>query len=269
MGAVLDRTLYVNAAIFKLALFVSGFLVMFAVETIRPCRKWDIARPIRLFFHAALSIFNSLILRLIAVTPLFLWLAFVNSKGWGMCSLFGLTGVSEILLSLVLLDMFDYWWHRWNHRVPFLWRFHKVHHVDTHVDVTTSLRFHPGELLISSALKAVWILIVGPSVWTFVIFEASVTLASQFHHTNVDFPDRVENAIRSIIVTPRYHAAHHTVSPRTGNNNFSTILILWDKMFDTYRQPDYEEMQTLGLPKGRATYLSFASTLKGPFSDEY
>jgi sterol desaturase/sphingolipid hydroxylase (fatty acid hydroxylase superfamily) len=181
----------------------------------------------------------------------------------------GLRGWPEFIVGLIILDMLDYWWHRFNHRVPFLWRFHKVHHVDTHVDVTTSLRFHPGELLISGGVKAVWILALGPSILAFSIFESAVSLASQFHHSNIDFSDRVENPLRKCFVTPRYHASHHTVCRRTGDANFSTIFIFWDKLFKTYREPDYEEMKTLGLERGREDYLSFATTLKGPFSTKY
>jgi len=180
-----------------------------------------------------------------------------------------LTPISAILLTIITLDLFDYWWHRFNHRIHLLWRFHKVHHVDTHVDVTTSLRFHPGELMLSAAVKATWILLLGPSLWAFALFETSITLAAQFHHSNIDLPDPSESLIRKVFVTPRYHAAHHTVSQRTGNANFSTIFIFWDKLFNTYRLPDYEEMKYLGLKKGRDTYLSFTKTLIAPFSRIY
>jgi len=230
---------------------------MLLVESVLPGRPWQVPRKKRLIFHFLLSALNNVLLRLTALPLLLIWQGTVNSRGWGLCPALGLTGPWEILTSLVVLDMLDYWWHRWNHRVSLLWRFHKVHHVDTHVDVTTAMRFHPGELLISSGFKAVWILLVGPSLWTFVIFEAAVTIASQFHHTNIDFPDRIEAVIRSLIVTPRYHTAHHTVSRRTGDNNFATILIFWDRIFGTYRRPDRED-----------TFLSFASTLKGPFSTD-
>lgn len=212
---------------------------------------------------------NNVVLGLTVVVPLLMWQGFVYSRGWGLCPLLGLEGASQIIVSLVIFDLLNYWWHRWNHRIALLWRFHKVHHVDTHVDVTTSMRFHPGELLISSLFKAGWILVLGPSLWAFVIFEVSVTVASQFHHTNIDFSDRLESILRSFIVTPRYHTAHHTVKRRTGNNNFGTILIFWDKLFGSYFEPDYEEMKQLGLAKGRDSYLSFAATLTGPFAGRY
>jgi sterol desaturase/sphingolipid hydroxylase (fatty acid hydroxylase superfamily) len=258
-----------DAAAFRLSTFVGGFCLMFCLETIFPSRAWQVKRRIRLLFHAALMLFNAVVLRFPAVFPLIVWLKFVNERQWGLAPMMGLSAAGNILIGIVVLDMFDYWWHRFNHRIPLLWRFHKVHHVDTHVDVTTALRFHPGELFFSALIKSVWIVIWGPTFWAFIIFESCVSLAAHFHHCNIDFPDKIENPLRAIFVTPRFHTAHHTVCKRTGNANFSTIFIFWDKVFKTYGVPDYTEMEYLGLPSGRDNYLSMAATLKGPFSKMY
>jgi sterol desaturase/sphingolipid hydroxylase (fatty acid hydroxylase superfamily) len=259
-----------NPKILTLSATVAGLAIMFAIESIFPARSWETPRKLRIIFHASLAIFNAAIVGLIATTPLMFWTGLVHSRGWGISSILGLSGMVEILASLVVLDMFDYWWHRFNHQIPFLWRFHKVHHVDTHVDVTTSLRFHPGELLIANlAVKSIWFIIWGPSLTAILIFQSAVTAASQFHHTNIDFTDALENAIRKIIVTPRYHASHHAVSKTTARANYCTIFIFWDKIFGSYREPVKEELGTLGLTRGRKTNLSYASTLRGPFSSEY
>ena len=258
-----------NAAIFRLSTFVAGFGLMFCLETLFPCRRWDVPRRVRLFFHAGLMIFNAAVLRFPAVVPLIIWLKFVESHQWGLAPMLGLGGAWNIVIGIVVLDMFDYWWHRFNHRIRLLWRFHKVHHVDTHVDVTTALRFHPGELFFSALVKSVWIIVWGPTFWAFIIFESCVSLAAHFHHCNIDFPDRIENPLRMIFVTPRFHTAHHTVSKRTGDANFSTIFIFWDKLFGSYGVPDYAEMESLGLSAGRESYLSIITTLKGPFSKMY
>jgi len=149
--------------------------------------------------------------------------------------------------------------------IPFLWRFHRVHHMDTHVDVTTSLRFHPIELTISYMVKAVWILIWGPSVLAYVVFEAGITAYAQFHHSAIDFPDRIERLIRWVHMTPRLHAGHHTVSLRTRDANYSTIFLIWDRLFRTLREPNRSELKKLGLPLGRETYMSFVELIKTPF----
>ena len=243
---------------------------MFTVESIFPARSWETPRKQRLLFHGGLALLNAVLIGLIATAPLMFWIQLVHSHRWGVASLLGLSGTIEILASLVVLDIFDYWWHRFNHQIPFLWRFHKVHHVDTHVDVTTSLRFHPGELLIGNLIaKAIWFIVWGPSLIAILIFQSALTAASQFHHSNIDFTDALENAIRKIIVTPRYHASHHTVSKRTARANYGTIFIFWDKIFGSYREPVTEELNTLGLARGRQTDLSYVSALRGPFSSEY
>lgn len=249
----------------RLLAFVGGLGLFFLVETLFAARPWDEPRRQRLGMHAIITVINSVLVRLLALLPFLWWADVVSGNGWGLVPWLGLQGIPEIILTVIVFDMFDYWWHRFNHRVDFLWRFHKVHHVDTHVDVTTALRFHPGELVVSYAFKALWILVWGPSLWAFVIFEASVTLAAQFHHSNIRFPAKWEKQLRKIIVTPEFHTAHHTVTPRTGNANFSTIFIFWDHLFGTYREPDEEEMKTLGLPEGRDSYLSFREWFTAPF----
>jgi sterol desaturase/sphingolipid hydroxylase (fatty acid hydroxylase superfamily) len=253
----------------RLIVFGFGLALMLGFESFFSARKWTDRRSQRLFFHAGLMAFNTIFLRYPAVMPLMMLGADIESNRWGISSMFGLSTSANIVITFILFDMLNYWWHRFNHRLRFLWRFHKVHHVDTHCDVSTSLRFHPGELLFASLFKAVWLLVWGPGILAFVIFESGVTLAAQFHHANIDFPDRIENLIRTVFVTPRYHAAHHTVSRRTGDANFATIFIFWDKIFRTYGVPDYTEMEYLGLPSGRDNYLSIGATLKGPFSKIY
>lgn len=253
----------------RLIVFGVGLALMLGVESVFSARKWRDRRGRRLLFHAGLMAFDTVVLRYPAVIPLMMLGVLVESNGWGVSELLGLSMVGDVIVTFVLFDMLDYWWHRFNHRVRFLWRFHKVHHVDTHCDVSTSLRFHPGELFFASVFKASWLLLWGPSVLAFVVFESGVSLAAQFHHSNIDFPDRVENIIRAVFVTPRYHAAHHTVSKRTGDANFSTIFIFWDKLFGSYREPDYKEMEQLGLPRGSESYLSIVKTMRAPFTSEY
>ncbi len=258
-----------NIDVIRLIVFVAGFLAMLCVEGVFSVRAWSSSRVRRILFHAGLMGFNILILRFSAVAALLWWRQKVYNAGWGLWPIFGVGAAGEIIGILIVLDVFNYWWHRLSHRVGFLWRFHKVHHVDTHVDVSTSLRFHPGELFISAFVKAIWVVLLGPSVLAFAIFESGISLAAQFHHSNIDFSDKIEQVIRKVIVTPRFHAAHHTVNRRTGDNNFSTIFIFWDKLFGTYREPDYKEMEQLGLPGGRESYLEIGATLKGPFTKEY
>lgn len=245
----------------RLAVFVGGLLFFLLIETLIPAREWRQPRWRRFAFHAGVATFNTVLIRVLVYVPFLLWTVYVEEEGWGISRWLGLVGWTEILVSIVVLDAFDYVWHRANHRVSFLWRFHKAHHADTGMDATTSLRFHPGELLLSGLAKALWILIWGPTVVAWFLFEALVSLSAQFHHTNIDFPDRVERWLSLFIVTPRYHAAHHAVDRHWGNANFSTILSVWDRLFGSYSRPADGGATTnapgdLGLPEGRELAFS-------------
>ncbi len=249
----------------KLYVFVGGLILFLVVESLIPKRKWNGERLKRFTFHAGIAAFNTVIIRIIAYVPFLLWVVYVEEEGWGISRWLGLVGWTEIILSILVLDLFDYFWHRANHRVPILWRFHKAHHTDTYMDVSTALRFHPGELLISSLIKALWVVVWGPTIVAWFLFEALVSLCAQFHHSNFDFPDKIESILSLIIVTPRYHASHHAVDRRYGDANFSTIFSIWDKLFASYTKPLSEEY-AIGLPDDRSLAFSPLAWVTEPFA---
>lgn len=255
----------------KLVVFVAGFALFLLLETLAPARPWQGDRLRRLGFHAGVAVLNTVLVRVFVYVPFLVFSVYVDEEGWGISRLLGLTGWGEILLAIVVLDFFDYLWHRANHRVSFLWRFHKAHHADTGMDVTTALRFHPGELLISALVKAAWIAIWGPLVVAWFLFEALVSLCAQFHHSNIDFPDGVERWLSRIVVTPRFHAAHHAVDRRYGDANFSTIFSIWDRLFGTWAEPAPGGATTrapgaLGLPEARELAFSPLAWIDEPLS---
>ena len=254
----------------KLVVFLGGLLFFLGIETLAPKRSWSESRLKRFLFHIGIAALNTVLIRLLIYVPLLLWIVFVEQQGWGISRWLGLTGWLELAMSLVVLDLFDYFWHRANHRVTFLWRFHKAHHADTAMDVTTALRFHPGELIISALAKALWIAIWGPTAIAWFFFEAMVSLCAQFHHSNIDFPDRIERVISAIIVTPRFHASHHAVDRRYGDSNFSTIFSLWDNLFNSYQRPENDDSanrteNALGLPEARDQAFLPGAWLAEPF----
>jgi len=254
----------------KLIVFVVGLTLFLVVETLAPARPWRGSRLKRIAFHSGVAALNTVIIRILAYVPFLLWVVYVEEEGWGLSRWFGFIGWTEIILSIVVLDFFDYIWHRANHRVSILWRFHKAHHSDTAMDVTTALRFHPTELLVSSLVKALWVVIWGPTVVAWFLFEGLISLCAQFHHSNIDFPDWIERWLSWIIVTPRFHASHHAVDRRYGDANFSTILSIWDRMFATYSQPESGGANTqaedaLGLPEARHLTFSPIAWLLEPF----
>jgi sterol desaturase/sphingolipid hydroxylase (fatty acid hydroxylase superfamily) len=255
----------------RLIIFLGGLSFFFLIESIFPARSWVGRRVNRVLFHTAVAAFNTVLVRIIIYVPFLLWVVYVEQQGWGISRWLGLNGWIEIILSLIVLDLFDYFWHRANHRIPVLWRFHKAHHADTEIDVTTALRFHPGELLLSSLAKAMWVLVWGPTAIAWFVFEGLISLCAQFHHSNIDLPDSIERVLSRFIVTPRFHTSHHMVERQYGDANFSTIFSFWDPLFRSYNQvPGGVSGQlgenSIGLPEARNLSFSLRAWVTEPFS---
>lgn len=252
----------------RLAIFLGGLLFFALVESFFAARRWRGGRARRALFHVSVAAVNTVLVRLFVYVPFLMWVVYVEQQGWGISRWLGLDGWLEIVLSLIVLDAFDYFWHRANHRIPFLWRFHKAHHADVEMDVTTALRFHPGELFLSAFAKAAWVLVWGPTAIAWFVFEGLISLCAQFHHSNIDLPDSVERRLSKIIVTPRFHTSHHVVDRRYGDANFSTIFSFWDPLFGSYSQVPQAQLtdDAIGLPEGRDVTLSLRAWFIEPFS---
>lgn len=255
----------------RLFVFLGGLLLFLGLESIAPRRQWLRTRIRRLKFHLILALLNTVLVRIFLYVPFLLWVVYVEQQGWGISRWLGLNNWLELGLSILVLDLFDYFWHRANHSFSFLWRFHKAHHSDTEMDVSTALRFHPGELILSSLAKATWVLIWGPTAIAWFVFEALISLCAQFHHSNIDLPDFLEKPIAKIIVTPRFHTSHHIVERRYGHSNFSTIFSFWDNLFGSYCQLNFPadrelSSEAIGLPEKRELAFSLRSWFTEPFS---
>jgi len=250
---------------FRPLIFAAGLAVFMALETWRPARRWTESRLKRSRFHFAMLIVNSVIVRFLVIAPLMVWLGFVEEHGLGFLHQVAWPAWMELSCALISLDAFDYWWHRWNHEWRLLWFFHRVHHSDTHIDTSTSLRFHPGELVISGLVEAGWILLLGPSVVEYSAFKIVLSLASQFHHSNTDLGDRADRWLKWILVTPRFHAHHHIVElNQTRGANYAAILSCWDRLFGSLKTPGGISRGTYGLATGRDRDLSLRAAI---FSD--
>ena len=129
-----------------------------------------------------------------------------------------------------------YAWHRINHRVPFLWRFHRVHHSDAQMDVTTASRFHTGEIALSSLLRIPLILALGVTAWQLVLYETMMFGVVQFHYANIALPPRAESVVSRVIVTPTMHKVHHSRWQPETDSNYSAMLSVWDRLFGSFRR---------------------------------
>ena len=139
------------------------------------------------------------------------------------------------IVAFVLFDLWMYVWHRANHEIPFLWRFHQVHHTDTAMDATTVLRFHPGEMLISSLLNPLIFIALGMGLAAVTVYKSVMIAIILFHHSNVRVPQRLDNALRRLIVPPSMHRVHHSKIPSETNTNYGTVFSFWDRLFRSFR----------------------------------
>ena len=229
---------------------------LFAAERLMPAAPYPDAAPpkgLRLLGNGVLWGINAG-LSVAVVVPVTAWAASVAPQ-WRPLWWSGWSGLA---LDLLILDGLIYWWHRANHRVPFLWRFHGVHHLDRTLDSTSALRFHFGEVALSAAARAVVILMLAIPLASVLVFETLVLIAAIFHHSNLRLPEDFERALSLVIVTPSIHWVHHHRIRSDTDSNYSTVLSLWDPLFrsrsPTPRTPDLEigvegreELPVLGL----------------------
>jgi sterol desaturase/sphingolipid hydroxylase (fatty acid hydroxylase superfamily) len=143
------------------------------------------------------------------------------------------SGGAGLALDLVLLDLLVYWWHRANHELPWLWRFHEVHHLDRFLDTSSALRFHFGEVLLSAMARAAAIVLLGFPIASVLLFETTLQLAAIFHHSNLRLPPRLEGVLALIVITPSLHWVHHHRVRRDTDSTYGTVLSVWDRLFAT------------------------------------
>lgn len=143
------------------------------------------------------------------------------------------SGLPGLAIDIVVLDVLIYWWHRANHEIAFLWRFHEVHHLDRFLDTTSALRFHFGEVALSALARAAVIVLLGVPLSSVLVFEALVLLSAIFHHSNLALPAVLERALSRAIITPSIHWVHHHARRADTDSNYGTLFSFWDPIFGT------------------------------------
>ena len=154
-------------------------------------------------------------------------------RPFGLLHIVPMPVTAQFVLSFLLMDLTFYWWHVANHRIPFLWRFHNVHHLDPDLDVSTAFRFHVGEVAFSAGFRVVQVSAIGLSAWMFAVYELVFQLNTAFHHSNVRLPIRIERLLNLILVTPRMHGIHHSQVRDEANSNYSVVFSWWDRLHRT------------------------------------
>jgi sterol desaturase/sphingolipid hydroxylase (fatty acid hydroxylase superfamily) len=206
------------------------FLLLLALESLRPLRRRKRPRGPRYVANGALTGLG-FITGVLTVRPAALGAAlWAEQRSFGLLNLVSLPLWVQVAAGVLLMDLTFYYWHRLNHTRPLLWRFHNVHHADPDMDVTTSFRFHWGEVLYSTVFRLFQVFLIGVLPLAYVVYEVVFNTATMFHHSNLRLPVAWERRLNRVLVTPRMHGVHHSaVGPET-NSNYSVIFSWWDRL---------------------------------------
>ncbi len=224
------------------------FALLFVLERFSPLRESTRSLIARLVVNLAISALM-FIAAIALVQPAARWaLRWSAEKSFGLVHLVALPGWMEFAVSFLLMDLGFYYWHLANHRLPFLWRFHNVHHIDPDLDVSTAFRFHFGEVALSSAFNLLEVSLLGMSAWAFAVYQLAFQAEVLFHHSNLRLPIRFERLLSKVIVTPRMHGIHHSQVQRENNSNFGTVFTWWDRLHRTLGLNISQSEIVIGIP---------------------
>jgi sterol desaturase/sphingolipid hydroxylase (fatty acid hydroxylase superfamily) len=237
----------------RLGLFLAAFFALAVWEIAAPRRKLLMPKSTRWLANLGILIVNTIAVRAIAPAAAVGIALFAEQRGIGLLHGLDLPLPVEILLAVLALDLAIYLQHVMFHAVPLLWRLHRVHHADLDFDVTTGTRFHPIEMLLSLAIKAAAIFLIGAPVLAVLIFEIALNLTAMFNHSNIRIPKAADGVLRLFVVTPDMHRVHHSLYGDETNRNFGFNFPWWDRVFGTYRdQPRAgHEQMVIGIPSFR------------------
>ena len=219
---------------FRTPLIVIGiFVLLFLLERFFPLRKRTCLLIGRLLVNLSISGLAFLLAAVLVRPAALATLQWTNAKTFGAIYLLPLPPLFAFVLSFLLMDLGFYYWHIANHRIPFLWRFHNVHHIDPDLDVSTGFRFHFGEVAMSVAFRVVQVSLIGLSGWAFAAYELVFQANTLFHHSNLRLPIGFERLLNKVLVTPRMHGIHHSQVRRENNSNFGVVFPWWDRVHRT------------------------------------
>jgi sterol desaturase/sphingolipid hydroxylase (fatty acid hydroxylase superfamily) len=238
----------------RLAAFVAVLAAVALWELARPRRKPRYARKQRWPHNLGLLAVDVLLVRAAAPGAAIAIALAAEARGWGFLNLVQVPLWASVALGVMLLDLAIYFQHVMFHAVPTFWRLHRVHHADQEFDVTTGVRFHPVEILISTAIKCAAVAAIGAPALAVLAFEILLNATAMFNHANASLPPRVERWLRLVVVTPDMHRVHHSVLYDESSSNFGFNLPWWDRLFGTYRpQPQGgHDAMTIGVDAFRS-----------------
>ena len=249
-----------NTAVIRLSVFLGVFVLMAVLEALLPAREAVLSRKTRWLGNLSMVVMGALVSRILLPATLVGVSLWAQQKGIGVFNVLldavpadasssnqllnsgeplsnsstYLVHIAIVTLSVLLLDMLIYWQHRLFHTVPMLWRFHKMHHADSHVDTTTGLRFHPVEIAMSLGIKAAAVVILGVPAIAIVIFEVALNGFALFNHANIRLPQKWDDRIGLVLITQRLHRIHHSQAKNESNSNYGFSVSWWDRLFKSF-----------------------------------
>lgn len=268
--AELNSLILNNETVIRLSAFIGIFVVMTLWELASPKRTLEAPRSARWPSNVAVVVIDSILLRLLfplAAVGTAFW---ADAQGFGLMNWLALPEPIAVILCVIALDGAIYVQHVVFHKVPILWRLHRMHHADTGFDVTTALRFHPIEIILSMGIKMTVVTALGAPALAVVIFEFLLNGSAMFNHGNVRLPASLDRILRFLIVTPDMHRIHHSAERIETDSNYGFSLSIWDRLFRTYRdQPKKgQDGLIIGLEYFRdAKELRIDQMLIQPFKD--
>jgi sterol desaturase/sphingolipid hydroxylase (fatty acid hydroxylase superfamily) len=235
----------------RLTAFLGIFIAVAIWEHVSPKRQLTTSKSSRWFSNISITVLGTALVR--GIFPVLAASLAAGQTSTGILNQIFLPYPLKVFLAILAFDLIIYGQHVMFHSIPLLWRLHMMHHADLDIDVTTGLRFHPIEVILSMGIKIAAVIFIGPPVLAVIIFEVLLNGTSMFNHGNIKMPDGVDRLLRLLVVTPDMHRVHHSVVIRETNSNFGFNFPWWDRLFGTYRaQPaaGHHDM-TIGLSQFR------------------
>src|SRR5688572_17367228 len=252
---------------YGMPILMGVFILLFILESKFQLRRRVQRRWKRIVINFITSIPAFVLLRIMFI-PAMVWLAMeAEERKIGLSYLFESPAWLKAGIAFLLLDYSNYIWHILLHKLPFMWRFHLVHHTDLDLDLTTAFRFHFGELIASVFFRGAAVVIIGASPLVVLVYEIAFEAATQFHHSNIKLPFRFEKLLNKFFVTPRMHGIHHSMIKGETDSNYSIIFSFWDRVHKTLRLHVFQNEIVTGVPSyADEKELTIGNLLKLPFT---
>lgn len=242
-----------SASAFRLISFLAALSGFAFWEWISPRRKLSQPKTNRWTINISMHLINTTFVYFFMGAIVYSTALLAKEEGWGLMNWLHFPQPLSLLLTVLILDFVIYLQHRFFHLIPHFWRFHRIHHTDLDFDVSTGIRFHPIEIMVSLIIKMIAIVLIGADPWGTVVFEIVLNASSLFNHANIFIPLPIDKKLRWVLVTPDVHRIHHSIFSNETNSNFGFSVTWWDRLCRTYRdQPKrpHTEME-IGLPSHR------------------